>query len=69
MIKKDDTRIYMVRDPRAKYQKTDYKLKWSSSDTESWTPEMKALVPDGIDPTDKEFIRNSGIFFVDAMDH
>ena len=59
--------VLMFKDPRG-WSNNIPNRKWNPNDILSWTEEMKAQVPDGIDPTDIEFVEETGVFFLSMKD-
>ena len=40
-------------------------MKFNVNDTASWTPHYKSQVPHGMDPTDFEYFKRTGVFFME----
>jgi len=65
---KDMYYLYMIRDPNRIDELIEPKIQWHVKDYKSWTKEYREQVPYGIDPTDYEFFKRTGVFFVGIND-
>jgi len=60
--------MYMLRDPNGPDALTAPTTKWNVNDTTSWRKAYREQVPYNIDPTDYDFFKRTGVFFVGIYD-